>query len=241
LKKVDISSAARSAAQMLREECLQQPEGSHLGSEDELVRRLGVSKPTLRQAARLLEHEQLIVIRRGTHGGFYVRRPDVDTVVHTAAIYLHTRSATMRNMLDASLALMTETIRSAVKCEDEGLRNRLAGIARDAADGAGLQRRAMIRSDAEFGEVLGLMTGNPVIQLFVSIIWDFGLGQTGMSIGGRDPAWVREWSLIKARLALAVLDRNENEALAALRKRTDLLTRWFESGLNLPVDAPEER
>jgi len=50
-------SAAHRAAHALREDILAREDGELLGSEDELMERLGVSRPTLRQAARLLEHE----------------------------------------------------------------------------------------------------------------------------------------------------------------------------------------
>lgn len=45
-------------------------DGAAPRSEDELLERYGVSRPTLRQAARILEHEQLIDVRRGVNGGF---------------------------------------------------------------------------------------------------------------------------------------------------------------------------
>jgi len=51
-------SAGERAAQQLRQEILECGEGTLLGSEDELMKQFGISRPTLRQTARLLEHEQ---------------------------------------------------------------------------------------------------------------------------------------------------------------------------------------
>ena len=43
--------------------------GRFLGSEDELLLRFGVSRPTLRQAAKMVANDRLITVRRGTGGG----------------------------------------------------------------------------------------------------------------------------------------------------------------------------
>ena len=51
-------------------------EGEALPSEHELQARFGVSRPTLREAFRILESESLITVRRGAHGGALVRVRD---------------------------------------------------------------------------------------------------------------------------------------------------------------------
>ena len=51
-------TAVQRTADALREEILQAGDGARLGSEDDLLTRLSVSRPTLRQTARLLEQEQ---------------------------------------------------------------------------------------------------------------------------------------------------------------------------------------
>ena len=44
-------------------------ENDALPSESALMQRFGVSRPTLREAFRVLESESLISVRRGAHGG----------------------------------------------------------------------------------------------------------------------------------------------------------------------------
>src|SRR3546814_3192129 len=56
-----------------------------LGSEDEVMQSLEVSWPTLRQALRLLEQEQLISVRRCRRRPL---RPTEEGVIHTASVYL---------------------------------------------------------------------------------------------------------------------------------------------------------
>src|SRR3546814_4941537 len=90
MQRVVVPSAALEAASILREEILRDIKDDEwlLGSEDEVMRSLEVSRPTLRQALRLLEQEQLVSVRRGVGGGLFARRPTEEGVTHTASVYL---------------------------------------------------------------------------------------------------------------------------------------------------------
>ncbi len=50
--------------------------GDPLPSEGKLMSQFGVSRPTLREAFRILESEQLIRVLRGARGGARVLKPD---------------------------------------------------------------------------------------------------------------------------------------------------------------------
>jgi GntR family transcriptional regulator, transcriptional repressor for pyruvate dehydrogenase complex len=107
----------------LRSLLFNNPPGAYLGSEPEIMGKLGISQPTFRQIARLLEQEQLLEIRRGNQGGLYVRRPNLSTVVETASLLLHFEEATVRDLLITSNILSSEAARysagapAELKCE----------------------------------------------------------------------------------------------------------------------------
>lgn len=69
--------AAELIADQLRRQILlgDRAEGELLPPEPTLMTQLGVSRPTLRQALRVLESEQLVRIERGRNGGARVNRP----------------------------------------------------------------------------------------------------------------------------------------------------------------------
>jgi DNA-binding FadR family transcriptional regulator len=80
-------------------------DGERLGSGPELVERFGVSRPTLREAFRILEAESLISIERGVYGGVVARRPDEAHTVRAMATVLQSRGATLSDVYEARSAI----------------------------------------------------------------------------------------------------------------------------------------
>lgn len=78
-------------------------EGDTLPPEAELLRRFGVSRPTLREAYRLLESEGLITVQRGLKGGALVHAPSEDVVARHLGTILRFRGATLQDVYDARM------------------------------------------------------------------------------------------------------------------------------------------
>lgn len=103
----------------LRAILLNSEPGTYLGSEVDVAQRIGVSLPTFRQAARIIEQEQLLTIKRGKHGGIYVRRPSLDIVVETASLFLYFEGSTVRDLIVTSNLLSSEAARYAAAAPQE--------------------------------------------------------------------------------------------------------------------------
>ncbi|WP_307875411.1 FadR/GntR family transcriptional regulator [Frankia nepalensis] len=73
-------------------------DGDLLGRELELVERFGVSRPSLREALRILEVQGLISVERGVLGGVFVRHPDERLAAHTAALVLQARNVALSDV-----------------------------------------------------------------------------------------------------------------------------------------------
>jgi DNA-binding FadR family transcriptional regulator len=76
-------------------------EGEGLPPESSLMEAFSVSRPTLREAFRILESEGLITVRRGARGGARVHEPSVDVAARYAGVVLQHRGTTVADVLDA--------------------------------------------------------------------------------------------------------------------------------------------
>jgi DNA-binding FadR family transcriptional regulator len=76
-------------------------EGAALPNESELMRFYDVSRPTLREALRILENESLIMVARGARGGARVRRPDVAVAARYAALVLQAEGTMLADVFTA--------------------------------------------------------------------------------------------------------------------------------------------
>jgi len=88
--RVRIPKTSEVVADALRDEIVsgEIKEGFPLPTELELMDRFGVSRPSIREAFRILESEKLIVIHRGSHGGARALRPDVGVAARYLAVLM---------------------------------------------------------------------------------------------------------------------------------------------------------
>jgi len=76
-------------------------EGDSLGTEGQLLERFDVSRPTLREALRILQAEGVISVARGVQGGVVVRLPDQRLVARATALVLQAQSVAISDVFDA--------------------------------------------------------------------------------------------------------------------------------------------
>jgi DNA-binding FadR family transcriptional regulator len=86
-------------------------EGDSLGNEPDLIERFGVSRPSMREALRILETEGLISVRRGVFGGVVVHRPDQRQTARTAALVLQARNVSLADVFQARTILEPAAVR----------------------------------------------------------------------------------------------------------------------------------
>ncbi len=75
--------------------------GDALPTEVELVKQFGVSRPTLREAFRILESESLIVVRRGSRGGVLVSSPETSVAARNFGLLLQMSHTTLADVYEA--------------------------------------------------------------------------------------------------------------------------------------------
>lgn len=77
------------------------PEGEALPPESVLMAEFAISRPTLREAFRILESEGLITVRRGARGGARVQVPTGAVAARYAGLVLQHRGTTLADVFDA--------------------------------------------------------------------------------------------------------------------------------------------
>ncbi|ABW11723.1 regulatory protein GntR HTH [Parafrankia sp. EAN1pec] len=100
--------AAQLRRQIVRGELV---EGDALPPEAVLMEQFGVSRPTLREAFRVLESEALISVRRGAHGGARVHTPDGQVAARYAGLVLEHRHTTLADVHTAHTLLEPAAVR----------------------------------------------------------------------------------------------------------------------------------
>jgi GntR family transcriptional repressor for pyruvate dehydrogenase complex len=102
---VQFRRLAEQVADQLRRRILrgELADGSVLPKEDELLLEFPVSKPSLREAMRILEAEGLLRVRRGKLGGAVVRRPTAANVAYTIGLVLGSQEVGLSDVGSALL------------------------------------------------------------------------------------------------------------------------------------------
>ncbi len=211
-------------ARELSELSLTLEDGQFLGAEDDLLQRLGVSRPTLRQAAKIAENDRMISVRRGIRGGFYASRPDANDAIRTLARYLRLKGATLLDIMVVSRQVAEQAASLACQCDDAVLRGDLARFAQriDQADSVS----AMIDAEAVLASLIARMSGNPAIELVMAIGYSFGMEEQGTGLY-RDPAHRAEARRLQRGLCQAILDRDAEIAQLMMRRRSVTMAGWI--------------
>ena len=210
-------TAVAEAAKLLREMILEKGDGAFLGSREDLVQRLGVGHVTLQQAARLLERERLLFVRRGTNGGYFARVPDEAGVKEMIATYLRARHVSYRDIHLIATTLESEMERLAARSEDEAARKDLVAISEliervDLSD-----VRAPLRLHANYLKIVCRMAANPLGELITLVTLKlFSELRPGSTVS--EPGDAQKWRHTRLKIIQAILDRDEEAVLLYSRR-----------------------
>jgi GntR family transcriptional repressor for pyruvate dehydrogenase complex len=122
-------------ANQLREKILSGTfgEGTALAPERLLVEQTGLSRPTVREALRILEAEGLVETRQGRNGGAWIRRPDETFVSKALNLFIRGLPVALSDLVETRKILETGIARvAALRRTDDDLRV-IAAIAKRVA------------------------------------------------------------------------------------------------------------
>jgi GntR family transcriptional repressor for pyruvate dehydrogenase complex len=141
--------------------------GDRLGTEQELADEFGVSRPTLREALRLLSASQLIRVGRGRAGGIFVARTPSEgmsrNLSESIALMLAADNVSMDQLLDARLFLEVPLAgRAALHATPEVVARLEAAV--QAATDHQPGTEPFNAADTTFHQVLAEAAGNDVLR-----------------------------------------------------------------------------
>ena len=143
--------------------------GEHLGPENELLTRYGLSRPTLREAFRILETESLITIVRGANGGVVVNRPRVELASRYYGLLLALSGTPATEVYEAMAMVEPPAVRLLASTDPrraaETLTRRIDDERRSLDDPP-----AYARASTAFHETLIELTGNRALLLFAQML-----------------------------------------------------------------------
>ncbi|MDT7706712.1 MAG: hypothetical protein QOG20_2319 [Pseudonocardiales bacterium] len=169
-QRLRVPKAAELIADHLRRQIVrgELAEGDALPPEATLLEQFDVSRPTLREAFRVLESESLIVVRRGAHGGARVQVPDPDVAARHAGLILEYRGTKLVDLYEARIVIEPPCVALLAELRsEEDLKVLRAALAEHDAEEDTMQS---IRTHVAFHSLLVQLTGNQTLQLIMGML-----------------------------------------------------------------------
>jgi DNA-binding FadR family transcriptional regulator len=214
----------QASADRLRKMVLARPPGEQIGGLRELAAELGVGIVTVQQVARVLEHEGLLVARRGPGGGYYGARPDDAALERAFAAWLSVHGSGNHEILEMRTLLETELIAGAAECTDDALFEEVR-VLLGRVDGCDTAAQR-IEFEGEINDLMFRMTKRPLVELLsrVTLRHYSSMRNVPALFPGEDG--LRAWKSGRRRILNAILQRDEALArFEADRHRNDTLRR----------------
>jgi GntR family transcriptional regulator, transcriptional repressor for pyruvate dehydrogenase complex len=216
-------------ASALRREILGKEEpNAFLGSEDDLASRFGVSKPTFRQAARLLEFEELVTVRRGPGGGYFARTPGTSVLLRAAATYLVAKRTPLADVVKANGVVVQAALAEIAANPDAKLRAQLLGfLDHESVFQSPSDPKDVLAGIKRFWLLVSSLAGNEALALFLQVSLQYIVRADAVeSTPERLRAYVGELRRLAEHIAAGDLDAMNREYRTGYRQ---MALGWLEA------------
>lgn len=142
--------------------------GTFLPAEAVLMERFGVSRPTLREAIRVLESEGLIEVRRGSRGGARVNPPDGDVAARHVGLVLEYRKASLADVFAAVAAIEAPVVGALARTRSAAALKRLRAAVE--LEEAATDPAAEIAAQNAFHHLLLELNGNETMTVLAEML-----------------------------------------------------------------------
>ena len=209
----------------LRSAALRMDEGDFLGSEEFLSQRFQVSAPTLRQAVRRLEHEEVLIVKRGIGGGYFVTRPKLDTISRIAAIFVRGNPGSIDEFYEMVKVLAPFAVNQIVQNPELSELKPFSDMEKCANN-----TDDYVAQELRFSEILRKLAKNTPLLIIFSIFEEIGL-----SIRDEVSSTThinRTVQMLRVDLARALIGKNMDLAVEAFSKYFGIIVSECKAGLD---------
>ena len=195
-------------------------DGDFLPREAELMAHFQVSRPTLREAVRVLESERLVEVRRGSRTGAKVRVPGPEIVARPAGLLLEVSGATLADVMTARIAIEPAAAKLLAEGGTEDAHNQLQNLVAEIP--AAWEAGDLARASANLHRRLTELSGNATLGMIGGMLHEISERHTTTAfVGVQNVVPKAQYTkLIRSyrRLVTLVLARNGPEAEAHWRR-----------------------
>ncbi|MGJ0239716.1 FadR/GntR family transcriptional regulator [Novosphingobium fluoreni] len=227
-KRTSRESLVNSAVAKLREMIVAQPPEAQIGSLPDLAKILGVGVVTVQQAARVLEHEGFLQVRRGPGGGYYGTRPGAEGLSRAISGFLSLHHSDYPEAIDIITLLDCELMAAAARTPDEKARRELTSLIKTLDDrNTPAQRGAF---DQSMLDILYLMVDRPLMELLSRMaVHHYAEYPRGPLYGGSEGK--QRWRRERRGIISAILDGDPERARFEAQRRRREIMRKLDAGL----------
>jgi DNA-binding FadR family transcriptional regulator len=184
--------------------------GDALPSESVLMDEFNVSRPTLREAFRILESERLIAVRRGARGGARVQVPDHDVAAHYVGLILQYKGVPLEDVFEARTIVEVPAARLVAGRGDRATSARKLGAILETEQ----SDQSTPAHSHEFHQLLVALTGNETLILLTEMLEHIteAVGTRIGATGGADERQARRSHRAHKRLIETIEAGDADEA-----------------------------
>ena len=211
------------------------PVGRLLGSEAELIDRYGVSRAVLREAVRVLEHHQVVRMRRGPGGGLFVAEPGASAVTEAVALQVDRNGIQPNELFEVrgavEMAVLDRATASLAR-SGGGARAAVAAAAAARLETALATERMATRAEFptvghDLHDVLAEVAGNRVLELLTMVLTRLTRLHAAVPAEAPDPLPTRETVTdVHQRIVDAIVAGDVDLARHRMRRHLDALVDW---------------
>ena len=180
-------------------------EGDSLPAEADLTEQFGISRPTLREALRILESEALITVSRGARAGAQVHRPSREVAARYVGLILQADGVQLADLYQARVVMFAPAAKVLAersrKADVKALRKALDGMRAVSSDAP-----AFLAAAARFNLTLLELTGNRTLTVMAGMLSD--IVDMHLTTVARDwithPSRLREAERVLVAIALLI-------------------------------------